>query len=437
MAVKLQHLMLATLENTSDPMAWSGSAAEIRRALEGAVEKLTVIDHLRGRKHPLHAALRLSLGTFKNKEPRYPLWMTQPALRSFAKATAAALEKHRPQALVCLSTQCLVYLHEYYKGPAIPIFSYTDTPWMLWLEVYKDFWPYPIGADRYAAREQEAVQRCTGLIYASEWAKNDAVQRFGVPADKITVRPMGAACVPAATEDEIKMAVLARPKDRVNLLFIGKEWDRKGGPLAIEVARQLRDSGLVGDVSLHIVGASPTLQPGDESFVHVLGLLRRSEPVQAARLHGLLLNSHFLVVPTSAECFGLVFAEAQAFGLPSATRRIDALPSIVLDGETGVLLDEEAGAEAYVERLLALLAGDRSAYTEMALAGRRHFNERLNWTAMARGTVQDIEASLPENLASGRDGDRHDYDHDVHAPGFPPPPSHSHVPLHSHNSRIG
>ncbi len=394
LAAKLRHLLLATLEDTSDPLAWSGSALEIRRALAGAVEQLTVLDCLKVHRQPLHGALRLMLGRHRNREPRYPLWMTAPALRNFARKTAQAIERDRPQAVLSISSQCLVYLHEFYKGPPIPTFFCSDSAWMAWLEVYHGYWPKPLGARRYAARERATAQRITGTIFASDWAQADGAQRYRVPLSTVHVQPFGAGWVPEETEDEIVAAVKARPKDRLQLLFVAKEWERKGGPLALEIARRLQQSGAVGEVCLHIVGVRPEIAPEDERLVQMHGFLRRGVPAEASLLRSLLLESHFLVVPTIAECYGLVFAEAQAFALPPVSRAVHALPSVILDGKTGLLQPIADGAEPYVQRMLEVLAGDRSRYAEMALAGRAYYRDRLNWKTFGTGVAATIEQAL-------------------------------------------
>lgn len=395
MAAKLRHLLLVTLENTADPLAWSGSAMSIRQALEGAVERLTVLDNIPVKKHPAHAALRLALGTTEeagHRAPRYPLWTTKPALREFARRTAEAVEREKPQAVFSIGSQCLVYLQEFLPSPP-PTFLFSDSPWMAWMETYAGSYPVPLTARSFATRERQAAQHATGLIYGSAWATQDAIARFGVPAGKVHVQPMGAGWTPLRAEADISRAVAARPHDRVELLFVAKEWERKGGPLALEIARSLRQSGRAGDVRLNVVGVRPELRAEDRDWVQMFGLLRRSDPAEAQTLRDLLLRSHFLVVPTVAECFGLVFAEAQAFALPPVSRAVHAVPSVVLDGQTGILQPLEDGPEPYVKRLLALLE-DRPAYERMALAGRKHFLEQLNWPAFGQGVARIIESEL-------------------------------------------
>jgi glycosyltransferase involved in cell wall biosynthesis len=390
------HLMLATLEDTANPLAWSGTALAVRGALAGAVEQLTVVDNLRVKKHPAHAALRIALG---GKPARYPLWMSKPALQQFARETAAAIEQHRPQALFCISSQCLIYLHAFYKGPPIPTFLFSDSAWMAWLEVYKGYYPVPIGAKRFAARERDAARRATGLIYASEWAKQDAVQRFDVAPEKIHVQPLGASWVPSEDDAAIERAVHARSSTTLELVFLAKEWERKGGPLALSIARELQQRLPTSNTSfkkvrLNIIGVRPEIAPADQPLVRLYGMLRRSDPAESAQLRQLLLTSHFLVVPTLAECYGLVFAEAQAFALPPISRAVDAVPSILLDNQTGILQPKDAGPSPYVDCIFSLLQNDRSLYTQMALAGRKHYTTRLNWPAFGRGIAQIIESAL-------------------------------------------
>ena len=59
--------------------------------------------------------------------------------------------------------------------------------------------------------------------------------------------------------------------------------------------------------------------------------------------------------PHKVEGFGLVFLEAAAQGTPALASRVDAIPEVVLDGRTGVLVPPRDPA-AYAAALAALLA---------------------------------------------------------------------------------
>jgi glycosyltransferase involved in cell wall biosynthesis len=44
------------------------------------------------------------------------------------------------------------------------------------------------------------------------------------------------------------------------------------------------------------------------------------------------------ILPTRSEAFGIVLQEAAAAGLPAIATRLNAIPEIVADGETGILV---------------------------------------------------------------------------------------------------
>jgi glycosyltransferase involved in cell wall biosynthesis len=212
---------------------------------------------------------------------------------------------------------------------------------------------------------------------------------------KLHVTPLGANWVPAEGREETLARIAGRVErlmDEIELLFLGRDWERKGGALAVEVAAKLRASGR--RVRLHVVGCGPELgdAAGPDGFVTVYGPLYQSDPEQGGRLAELFMRSHFLIVPTLAECFGVAFAEAQAFGLPPISRAVDAVPSIIRDGETGLLFGVDAGAEAYAERILELVHRPEE-YRAMARRAREWFEERLTWERTAEGIVAAISGS--------------------------------------------
>ena len=75
--------------------------------------------------------------------------------------------------------------------------------------------------------------------------------------------------------------------------------------MAVAVAGLLHQAG--HKVRLHLVGCRPVLPAeatGPDGFVTVYGMLDQGDPEQNAQLKSLFLRSHFLIVPTIAECFG-------------------------------------------------------------------------------------------------------------------------------------
>ena len=385
------HLLLVTLEDPYNPRSWSGTAYNMRVALEAKIERVSVLAKLKPKRTPIDVVLRAAL---RGSPPRYPLFLTKAAQLQFAKETEAAIREHRPDAILSISSHCLLYLPD----PGVPVFMVSDAPWLTWKETYRAFESTPLLGKRFARLEAAAARKCTGLIFSSKWATDEAQRLYGVPADKLLVQPMGANWFPKENSAELSSIIESRPADTLNLLFVGKDWVRKGGPLTLEITRGLRNAGLTR-LRLHIVGCNPQIPADLQGIVEVQGLLKASDPADGEKLKRMFLESHFLVVPTRAECFGVVFAEAHAFGLPSVSRAIHAVPSIIQDGVTGILQPENDPASSYVARILAL-AKDRPGYLRMAHAARERYESALNWGSFADGVVHRMERSLKFPISS-------------------------------------
>jgi glycosyltransferase involved in cell wall biosynthesis len=74
------------------------------------------------------------------------------------------------------------------------------------------------------------------------------------------------------------------------------------------------------------------------------------------------------VMPTRNEAFGLVYQEAAAAGLPAIGTRHNAVPEIVLDGETGLLVP--IGDQGALGAALAVLAGSAELRHRLGTRGR-------------------------------------------------------------------
>ena len=91
--------------------------------------------------------------------------------------------------------------------------------------------------------EAEALKRCDLIIYTSEWAARMASETYGIKTSKIKVVPWGANFESTRSLEDIKRIVDSRITRPCKLLFIGVDWERKGGDLALQVATKLNQVG--------------------------------------------------------------------------------------------------------------------------------------------------------------------------------------------------
>src|SRR5205823_6658370 len=97
------------------------------------------------------------------------------------------------------------------------------------------------------------------------------------------------------------------------------------------------------------------------------------------------------VCPSVYEPFGLVILEAMACETAVVASRVGGIPEIVVDGETGMLVDYDAGDPRAFRTTLARrieeLLSDPPRAASMGKAGRRRVLERFGWPSIAARTV--------------------------------------------------
>src|SRR5262249_41094991 len=96
----------------------------------------------------------------------------------------------------------------------------------------------------------------------------------------------------------------------------------------------------------------------------------------------LMAAADLLVLPSVAEAFGLVLAEALYLGTPVVATRVGGIPEIVTDGVDGILVPP-ADSQALADALLDLLH-DPERRRRMAGAGRQKVVERFRFEDMVR-----------------------------------------------------
>ena len=221
--------------------------------------------------------------------------------------------------------------------------------------------------------ESRAINNASALIYPSEWAADSAVHDYGAHSNNVHVIPYGANLDIIPSRDEALND--SELHSSIELLFVGVDWERKGGELAFNVVEKLRSKGI--NANLTIVGCNPPAK-FQKSFVNVYTYLDKNNPDQFAMLTKLYLNAHLFILPTQKECYGIVFCEACAFGLPVLAVNTGGVATIIKDGENGYLFDSDAAPEQYVDKIIKLI-DDESLYKKMKQNARDRYESLLNW----------------------------------------------------------
>lgn len=245
---------------------------------------------------------------------------------------------------------------------------------------------------RYRARwrriHRHYWRRINAGIAISAALRTFAIEIEGAPAGKLSVVNYGLK-TSWLSDNEIQAAqskLRAELKLESDTLLMGmvcRLVKQKGIAYALEATRRIQAEHpnahlvIAGDGKLAAELRRLAAALGITDRVHWLGWRRDAADLMAA--------FDLLLVPSLWEGFGLVLLEAMAGRTPVIASRVSAIPEVVIDGETGILIaprDVDA-----LTRALARLLNDRALRKHMGLLGAARLEERFSIARMVEGTI--------------------------------------------------
>jgi colanic acid/amylovoran biosynthesis glycosyltransferase len=230
---------------------------------------------------------------------------------------------------------------------------------------------------RQYLRARHTLAREAALIIAVSPFIKDSLIEKGFPEDKIVVHYIGV---------DTDYFTVRRPVPREPVvLFVGRLVEKKGCEYLIRAMGAVQQSH--PDAELVILGDGPLRarleeQAGSQRKVRFLGAVSPGE------VKDWMTRARVLSVPSvraasgDAEGFGMVFAEANALGLPVASFASGGIVESVAHGETG-LLAAERDWETLGHNISKLLE-DPELWDRMSRAGERRVRERFDLTKQTR-----------------------------------------------------
>jgi glycosyltransferase involved in cell wall biosynthesis len=233
--------------------------------------------------------------------------------------------------------------------------------------------PFRAGAFRFV--ERGLARRAARLVAITDALRRFQVDRVGIPPAKLVTIHYGLDELPAAWGSS---PADDAPADARVLLAVCRLERQKGLDVAVRALAAVRSTH--PDVELVVLGEGPERGALDALAGELgvpLRLLGRVPDVATW-----LRRATLLVHPVRWEGFGLAVLEAMVAGLPVVASRVSSLPELVVDGETGVLVDPDdpAALAAGIERVLAVPA-------QLGEAGRRRARAKFSVDRMAEATV--------------------------------------------------
>ncbi len=201
-----------------------------------------------------------------------------------------------------------------------------------------------------------------GVVSFASFVAESLARHYAFPREKVFAIGAGPIrTLPAMPPQSVDRYAARR------ILFVGRAWERKGGPIVLEAFEHVRSA--YADATLTVVSSLAKFDPRP-GVTHI--------PFASDdQLRNLFSTSSVFTMPSLCETWGLVYCEAAAHALPTANFDNWALPDIVEHGKTGVLTPTHT-ARGLADALIDALR-DPNRLREMGAGAAHRVHTVLDW----------------------------------------------------------
>lgn len=220
--------------------------------------------------------------------------------------------------------------------------------------------------------EKRAVANTDAIIVASKWCADSLKNDLDTPMDKVNVIEYGA----NIDEDDLIRNDTTKRNDIIEILFLGVEWERKGGDLAVQTINWLNHNNV--NARLNIVGIRELpAEVKSNPYVVSYGFLNKNIPSDYKLLCDIIAKCHIELLPTKAEAAGIAFAEAAAYGIPCFTHDTGGVGNYVINGINGYRLPLGSTAEDFGRCIKKVW--DKGEIQTLSAYSIELYKSTLNW----------------------------------------------------------
>lgn len=295
-------------------------------------------------------------------------------LEKYAQQAEEKLKTIDCDLLFCPGTLPIAYLETFSK----PIAIWVDATFANYIDYYPGFENlHKDSINDGNAAEQCALQKCRLAVYTSKWAAQSAIKDYGCDEKKLHIIPRGANLSTQRNEAQVNQLIEDRcVSDTCNILFMDTDWERKGGSRMMQIAEHLHQQGI--PIRVHAVGFESTPIINPPSWLQITGRLNKSEDRHVQMLDEIFNDSYALLLPTNQEAFGIVYAEAASYGLPSLARNTGGVSDACIHEKMGRVFDDNAAPEVYATYIRKLWE-DKSHYRDISNSAFQAYQSKYIW----------------------------------------------------------
>jgi len=363
-------IAIISRSDLNDRVYWSGIIQTIYSKLKSSKNvEIIKIDKLNNSFRKIFALKREYLK--HTKKVKYDESYNHIVSKNFAQQIELKLNKYKDiDFLLTFDSSLVAYLKV-----NIPIILWTD---LLYSDYYDHYFKnYKISKETKNSIkkiEKKALKNCHRVILCSNWALNKAKFKYKKLFYKFRLVHFGPNFKTSIRKNKIDQLILRRSKKKLSLITLSVNWERKGLDKVLSLNKILNNKGLNSQVT--IIGVKN--KKIKDKKIKIINFVNKNNILGEKKISNNLLKSHFHILFSNSEAYGVSLIEANSRALPNISFKIGGISQIVKKGVNGMLFKKNAELQ-FIANYIIKTFKDYKKYKKLAKSSYDEYNKYFSY----------------------------------------------------------
>ena len=363
-------IAIISRSDINDKVYWSGIIHTIYSKLKSnnSIE-IIKIDNLNNALRKLFSLKREYLKY--TKKVKFDESYNQLVSKNFAKQIKLKLNKFENiDFLLTFDSSLVAYLNV-----NIPIILWSD---LLYSDYYDHYFKkYKISRESKKSIkviEKKALNNCHKVFLSSKWALDKAKLKYKKLFHKFHLLHFGPNFKTIPKKNKIDKLVLKRSKKKLSLITLGVNWERKGLDKVISLNRILNNKGINSEAT--IIGVKN--KKVKDKNIKIINFVNKNNILGEKKISKNLLKSHFHILFSNSEAYGISLIEANSMALPNVSLKVGGISQIVKKGVNGMLFEKNTDLKLVANYIIKYFKNFKK-YTKLAKLSYAEYNKNFSY----------------------------------------------------------
>ncbi len=364
-----------------DRTYWSGTTESVYSKLKQSRKfKIIKIDKLNNTLRKIFAIKREYYKYIK--KVKFDESYNEYVSKNFAYQIERKLKKYKNIDLLLTFDSSLIA----HIKTGIPIVLWTD---MLYSDYYKHYYnKKKISRDTIKSInsiEKKALNNCTKVLLASNWAVLKAKTKYYGLKNKFYLLHYGPNFKTDIKLNKIKRLINKRSRKSLDLITLSVDWKRKGLNNIIKLNNLINKKDIKS--KLKIIGINK--KNLNNKNIQTINFIDKNSREGENKISKHLLNSHFHILFSNAEAYGVSLIEANSRGVPNVSLKVGGISQIVKNRVNGMIFEKKLNLQLIADKIIKIFK-DKKKYNELAKSSYNEYYKNFSYKKLIPNFIKII-----------------------------------------------